>query len=95
MNQALESNADLSLVDLHGNLEGLSEVNVALYVGVRFLKSVVRILSLEHSRVKNSNVELPNLSRERRGRGGQGENSKELLENIRYVGFHAVSGRLT
>ena len=82
MNKSLEANADLSQVDLQGDLRGLTESNIALYVGMRFLKSVVRIMSLEHSRVKNMSVELPSQGRERRGTP-QGENSKELLDNIR------------
>ena len=93
MNKSLEANADLSQVDLQGDLRGLTESNVALYVGMRFLKSVVRIMSLEHSRVKNMSVELPSQGRERRGTP-QGENSKELLDNIRLVGMNEYTRAL-
>ena len=39
----------------------LNEHNVSLLVGVRFMNSVVRLLGLEHSRVKNAFVEMQQL----------------------------------
>lgn len=82
MNSSLEKNADLSNVDFSEGLERINELNLPLYVGVRFLNSVVRLFALEHSRVKSSVVELPNTARDRQPRG-QSETSKELLGKIR------------
>ena len=52
-------------------------VGVAVLVGRRFLSSVVRILALEHSRVKNRFLEMQQQTRQGEeggeGRGGEGE----------------------
>ena len=47
----------------------LNEHNTALLVGVRFMNSVVRLLGLEHSRVKNAFVEMQQLRQSNAGMG--------------------------
>ena len=50
-------------------LDAISESNLPLVVGKRFLNSVVRVLAVEHSRVKNTFIEMQQM---RGGRGGGG-----------------------
>ena len=78
MNSSIESGADLSIVMGDSNLPeldfsrvGIEDARVALVVGARFLGSVVRVLALEHSRVKNAFLEMQQL------RGGGGGDARE------------------
>jgi E3 ubiquitin-protein ligase EDD1 len=59
MNEAMREGEDVSLINIHDDLKGMTPSNIPLYVGLRFLGSVVRTLVLEHSRVKGTLVELP------------------------------------
>ena len=68
------SQVDLSLlsekVDFTKSPEevcALNEHNTALLVGVRFMSSVVRLLALEHSRVKNAFVEMQQMRQSNAG----------------------------
>ena len=45
----------------------LNEYNTALLVGVRFMNSIVRLLGLEHSRVKNAFIEMQQLRQSNAG----------------------------
>ena len=63
MNSVLDENCDISVLLKHMDtqdidLKKLNESTRTLLVGKRFLNSVVRILALEHSRVRNAFVEL-------------------------------------
>ena len=79
MNAALEGNCGLSVLTKAINsqeidLKKTDEATRTLLVGKRFLDSVVRVLALEHSRVRNAFVEL---HQQRQGggdgvRGGRG-----------------------
>lgn len=61
---------------------GVGEVGVAVLVGRRFLSSVVRLLALEHSRVKNRFLEMQQQTRqgdywgEERGKEGEEKGGK-------------------
>ena len=59
------ANVDLSIlvseIDFNRNRDLLNEHNIALLVGKRFLCAVVRVLALEHSRMKNNILELHQL----------------------------------
>ena len=79
MSAVLEGNCDLSVLakpinSLEVDLKKMDEATRTLLVGKRFLESVVRVLALEHSRVRNAFVEL---HQQRQGvgegvRGGRG-----------------------
>ena len=58
---------DLNIQDI--DLKSIDESVLPILVGKRFLNSVVRVLGMEHSRVKNTFVEMQQL----RARGGGGE----------------------
>lgn len=66
MNKAISSDSVLSLGSLNFreiNLSKIDESTVALLVGKRFLNSLVRVLGLEHSRVKNMFLEMQHFRR--------------------------------
>jgi len=74
MNAVLEENCDISVLLKHVDtqeidLKKLDESTRTLLVGKRFLNSVVRVLALEHSRVRNAFVEL---HQQRQGGGDDG-----------------------
>ena len=80
MNECLEKGQDVLDVDL-GHPEHINEDNLALYVGMRFLRAVVRILALEHSRVKGAISDVPT-SREGRARNQQYQNQSRILMDM-------------
>ena len=92
MNKALEKGVDIRpVIDADDNLEGMNEENVSLYVGVRYIRSVVRTLMLEHSRVKSSVAEVQ-LSREGRNRTSQLQmRSKVVQQTLKYVTIDTTS----
>ena len=82
MNTALEKGVDIRpVLEADDNLEGMNEANISLYVGVRYIRSVVRTLMLEHSRVKNSVSEVQ-LSREGRNRTTQLQMRSKIVQQI-------------
>ncbi len=86
MNNAFEKGVDIKpVLEADDNLEGMDETNISLYVGVRYIRSVVRTLMLEHSRVKNSVSEVQ-LSREGRNRTTQLQMRSKIVQQIlKYV----------
>lgn len=80
MNECMEKGQDAATVDL-ARPENITEDNLALYVGMRFLRAVVRILALEHSRVKGAISEVPT-SREGRARNQQYQNQSRILMDM-------------
>lgn len=87
INQALARGESFHSVAVNGSLDAINESNLPLYVGRRFLNAVVRVLALEHSRVKTSIVELSTPSHDGRGssrqqqEAGQGVVLLERLQN--------------
>lgn len=82
MNSALEKGVDIRpVLDADDNLEGLNKLNLPLYVGVRFIRSIVRVLMLEHSRVKSSVAEVQ-LSREGRNRSSQLQMRSKIVQQV-------------
>ena len=97
MNSSIESGADLSIVMGDSNLPeldfsrvGIEDARVALVVGARFLGSVVRVLALEHSRVKNAFLEMQQL---RGGGGGDGREGGGAVAGETVVGGVASGSR--
>ena len=78
--QRLVDLLDANVSDL--DLSSIDEMTLPIIVGKRFLNSVVRVLAMEHSRIKNTYLEMHHFraagreeegEREReRGRGGEG-----------------------
>ena len=84
-----ENQVDLSLlsesVDFTESPEEvcvLNQHNTALLVGVRFMNSVVRLLGLEHSRVKNAFVEMQQM---RQANAGMYTYTCTCICNVMYV----------
>lgn len=60
INSLIENGVDIMpIYEKGGSLDGMNETNLPMYVGVKYLGSLVRTLALEHSRVKGTLVELP------------------------------------
>ena len=68
-NQCSVDILDLSVHDV--NMRLVDDRVIPILVGKRFLDSVIRVLGMEHSRVKNTFVEMQQL----RSRAGEGEGS--------------------
>lgn len=73
-------NCTVNMIDINVHdidLSTVTEATLPLVVGKRFLNSVVRVLAMEHSRVKNTFVEMQQMRNGRgggrEGRGGAGE----------------------
>lgn len=82
MNNALEKGIDIRpVLEADDNLEGMDKSNLSLYVGVRFIRSIVRVLMLEHSRVKSSVAEVQ-LSREGRNRNSQLQMRSKIVQQV-------------
>ena len=83
MNTALEKGVDIRplLEADDDSLENMNESNVSMYVGLRYIRSVVRTLMLEHSRVKSSVADVQ-LSREGRNRSSQLQIRSKIVQQI-------------
>ena len=76
--------ADLIDINVHDiDLSTVTEAALPLVVGKRFLNSVVRVLAMEHSRVKNTFVEMQQM---RNGRGGGREGRGGAGEGVSWEG---------
>ena len=82
MNTALEKGVDIRpVLEADDNIENMNESNVSMYVGLRYIRSVVRTLMLEHSRVKSSVADVQ-LSREGRNRSSQLQIRSKIVQQI-------------
>ena len=89
----LEGYDILPIYEKGGELDGMNEKNLPMYVAVRYLGSLVRALALEHSRVKGTLVELPP-SRELPDRLRSQEIKGKLVhETMKLVGEGGRGGR--
>ena len=61
---------DINIHDI--DLKSIDESILPILVGKRFLNSVIRVLGMEHSRVKNTFVEMQQLGGRGAGDGGGG-----------------------
>ena len=82
VNQALAQDESFQSLASGGNPDDVNESNLALYVGRRFLNAVVRVLALEHSRVKASIVELPVPSHDGRGSSRQQQETATAAQGV-------------
>ena len=65
--ESSQCSVDILDINIHDiDLKSIDESILPILVGKRFLNSVIRVLGMEHSRVKNTFVEMQQL----RGRGG-------------------------
>ena len=77
-NQCSVDILDLSVHDI--DLRLINERALPILVGKRFLESVIRVLGMEHSRVKNTFVEMQQL---RARGGGEGEGGRRYGGGLR------------